>query len=345
MTLLPASNASGMQNAGLATQSLQAEIPWQKQLATAFRDAESLLRRLGLPDHPAIGCEFPLLVPHSFVDRMVCKDSADPLLLQVLTDERELTATPDFVADPVGDSAAKLTDGILQKYHGRALLITTGACAVHCRYCFRREYPYQNEPRRMQDWEPAIRQLEQDPSITEVILSGGDPLMLTDVRLRQMCERIDQIPHIERIRFHTRLPIVLPARVTDELLQTIAQLRSQAIMVVHANHGNEIAGDCSAALKKLVEAGIPVMNQAVLLRNINDDADALTDLCQRLINLGVMPYYLHQLDRVNGAAHFEVPVARGLQLIEELAKRLPGYAVPKFVQELPGQPSKSAIRM
>lgn len=345
MTLLPAPNASGMQNPGLGTKPRQAQISWQKQLAAAFKDAGSLLERLGLSNHPAVDSEFPLLVPHSFVDRMVYEDPADPLLLQVLTDERELIATPDFVADPVGDSAAKLADGILQKYHGRALLITTGACAVHCRYCFRREYPYQDEPRRIQDWEPAIRQLERDASITEVILSGGDPLMLTDVRLRQMCEIIDQVPHIERIRFHTRLPIVLPARVTDELLQTIGGLRSQAIMVVHANHGNEIAGDCSAALKKLLQAGIPVLNQAVLLKNINDDADALTDLCQKLVNLGVMPYYLHQLDRVNGAAHFEAPAATGLQLIEELTKRLPGYAVPKFVQELPGQPSKSAIRM
>lgn len=344
MTLLPASNASGMQNPGLKTRPQQTQIPWQKQLAAAFKDSRSLLDRLELPNHPAVDSQFPLLVPASFADRMEAENPADPLLLQVLTDHRESISSPNFVSDPVGDSDAKLADGILQKYQGRALLITTGACAVHCRYCFRREYPYQDEPRRMQDWEPAIQQLEQDASITEVILSGGDPLMLTDIRLQQMCERLDQIPHIERIRFHTRLPIVLPARVTEEFLQMVSQFRSQAIMVVHANHGNEIVDDCADALSKLVRAGIPVLNQAVLLKNINDNADALTDLCQKLVNLGVMPYYLHQLDRVQGAAHFEAATATGLQLIEQLTQRLPGYAVPKFVQEVPGKPSKTAIR-
>lgn len=319
---------------------------WQRQLAAAIRDPNHLRRRLGLAEVPAQTSEshgFSTLVPESFLKRMVPGDNWDPLLLQVLPSAAESAAISGFVMDPVGDQHARKAPGLLQKYDGRALLIATGACAVHCRYCFRREYPYQNEPRTVADWQPAIDFLSDDASITEVILSGGDPLMLTDARLDQLCRMIDAIPHVERIRFHTRLPIVLPARVTSRFLDLLASLRSQPLIIVHANHGNEIVNDCAEALQKIVKAGVPVLNQAVLLKDINDDIDALEQLCRRLINIGVMPYYLHQLDRVNGAAHFEVETARGLQLIAELSTRLPGYAVPKFVQEISGQASKTPI--
>lgn len=319
---------------------------WQRQLAAAIRDPAELRKRLGLPaiEAESTGSEgFPTLVPESFLRRMQPANPHDPLLLQVLTGPEESNSVAGFVADPVGDTAARKAPGMLQKYAGRALLVATGACAVHCRYCFRREYPYQNEPRRMDDWQPAIDALAEDSSITEVILSGGDPLMLTDIRLTELCQKLDAIPHIERIRFHTRLPIVLPSRVTDNFIRLLKELRAQPLVIVHANHGNEIADDCQQALQRIVRAGVPVLNQAVLLRNINNCADALEELCRRLTNIGVMPYYLHQLDRITGAAHFEVDVATGRRLITELAARLPGYAVPKFVQEIPGQPNKTSL--
>lgn len=327
-------------------------VSWQRQLAEAIRSPAELLAALNLTpdvatalgsaDHEA-GRSFATLVPRSFLNRMQPGDPSDPLLLQVLPTEIERQVTAGFVADPVGDAAARRAPGLLQKYHGRALMIATGACAVHCRYCFRREYPYQDEPRQLQDWQPALREIADDSSLTEVILSGGDPLILNDDRLQVLCEAIDAISHVERIRLHTRLPIVLPARVTQGLLTLFTSLRCQAVMVVHANHGNEIVGDCREALQAIVKAGIPVLNQAVLLRNINDTVEALEVLCRRLVNIGVMPYYLHQLDRVQGAAHFEADTALGIQLVKELTTRLPGYAVPKFVQEVAGEASKTAM--
>lgn len=287
---------------------------------------------------------FPLLVPWSFVHRMQVGDRCDPLLQQVLPTIQENVWTAGFDSDPVGDCHARHSPGLLQKYHGRALLITAGACAVHCRYCFRRDYPYAEDPRRLDDWQPALQAISEDPTIREIILSGGDPLMLSDSRLHAMLQLLEQVPHLERIRIHTRLPVVLPARVTSSLLQMLERLRCQPIVVVHANHGNEVTGDCELALKRMVRSGIPVLNQTVLLRNINDTADALEGLCRRLINVGVMPYYLHQLDRVQGAAHFEVDAQAGLAIMAELARRLPGYAVPRYVREAPGAPGKSPIR-
>ncbi len=319
---------------------------WQRELAQAIRHIGELLRRVGLnPEHAAQHevSRFPVLVPQSFLDRMRYGDPDDPLLRQVLPLDAESDHSDGFVTDAVGDLAARRESGALQKYVGRILLIATGACAVHCRYCFRREYPYADEPRRLEDWQPALDAIAGDDTITEVIFSGGDPLMLSDSRLKTLCERIDDIPHVERIRFHSRLPIVLPSRITNELVSILSGLRAQPIMVVHANHGNEIVGDCAQALRTLVRSGIPVLNQAVLLRNINDTTDAQEQLNRRLINLGVMPYYLHQLDRVAGTSHFEVPPERGLQIIEELAARLPGYAVPKYVQEIAGEPNKTMV--
>ena len=353
MSTVPVANAviSGSTKAPLGGAASESES-WQRQLAAAIRDPAELLKTLGLP-HDTAGLQlvpkvvnqdgFPLLVPLSFVKRMQPGDRNDPLLKQVLPVAEELVPVSDFVADPVDDAAAKVAPGLLQKYYGRALLVTTGACAVHCRYCFRREYPYHDEPRRMTDWQPALQEIAADSSVTEVILSGGDPLMLNDDRLGELVARLDAIPHIDRIRIHSRLPIVLPARVTDELLKLLNGIRSQAIFVVHSNHGNEISTDCRDALQQLVRSGIPTLNQAVLLKGINDSADVLEDLCRRLINIGVMPYYLHQLDRVTGAAHFEVPEAVGVELIEELTMRLPGYAVPKFVKEIAGETSKTPV--
>jgi len=333
---------------------------WQRELAQAVRSGEELLRRLGLnPDDlqtqqllQIAGIQladqdtlrrFPVLVPENFLARMKPGDPYDPLLRQVLPLAHESLFVAGFVPDAVGDLDARRMPGVLQKYAGRVLLIATSVCAIHCRYCFRRDYPYAEEPRRLQDWQPALDEIAADSSITEVIFSGGDPLMLNDARLQVLCSAIDQIPHVERIRFHTRLPIVLPSRVTAELIALLTGFRAQPIMVVHANHGNELTGDCVHALRTLVQSGIPVLNQAVLLAGVNDNLGALEALCRRLINLGVMPYYLHQLDRVTGTAHFEANRELGQHLIRQLAARLPGYAIPRFVQEIPGQPHKTPL--
>ncbi len=321
---------------------------WQQELAEAIRTPADLLHRLQLPSEwqPAVEQAaglFPLLVPESFLRRMVPGDPRDPLLLQVLPLAAETVNTPGFVADPVDDAAAERAPGLLQKYAGRALLITSGACAVHCRYCFRREYPYADAPRQLVDWEPALAALAADESLHEVLLSGGDPLMLTDARLSALLERLEAIPHLRRVRLHTRLPIVLPARVTPGLIERLRASRLTPIVVVHANHPQELQDDCAAALRSLVRSGITTLNQAVLLRGINDDGATLQGLCERLIDLGVLPYYLHQLDRVRGAAHFEVSAAAGRAIVTALRTRLPGYAIPQFVREEAGQPSKTPL--
>ncbi|HTN00893.1 MAG TPA: EF-P beta-lysylation protein EpmB [Planctomycetaceae bacterium] len=321
---------------------------WSASLAQAIRNSADLLAALGLPreiheQSPSGEAEFPVLVPQSYLARMRPGDPLDPLLRQVLPLAEEGVDVPGFLPDAVGDESSRKAPGLLHKYRGRALLVTTGACAVHCRYCFRRHYPYQQEPRRLEDWEPAFEALAADDSIHEVLLSGGDPLMLTDARLASLIERLEQIPHLRRLRLHSRLPIVLPDRVSEELLQLLSSTRLTTVMVVHANHPQEIQLDCADALSRLVRHGIPTLNQAVLLRGINDEEDVLAELCERLIDLGVLPYYLHQLDRVAGAAHFEVPVEQGRELVAALRRRLPGYAVPQYVVEIAGEAHKTPL--
>jgi len=319
---------------------------WHRSLANAVRDVDTLFERLSLPDdlrdtaHRAATL-FPLMVPESFLRKMTVGDLDDPLLRQVLPLDVEFDDVAGFTIDAVGDEAARRAPGLLHKYAGRALLIATGSCAVHCRYCFRRHYPYGDDPRRFEDWQPALDVLTEDESIHEVILSGGDPLMLTDTRLEQLITRIAGIPHVRRLRVHSRLPIVLPNRVTRSLIDLLSKHDSLTpIMVVHANHPAEVADDCADALRLLVTSGITTLNQTVLLRGVNDDPDVLTELSERLINLGVMPYYLHQLDRVQGTAHFEVPDEQADQLVDAMRSRLPGYAVPRLVREVPGVDSK-----
>ena len=319
-----------------------------RSLAEAIRSPAVLLARLALP--PALldqtgpaTAEFPLLVPVSFVARMQLGDPHDPLLRQVLPLDAECLPTAGFVADAVGDGAARRSPGLIQKYQGRALLIADGRCAVHCRYCFRRHYDYASDPRKLEDFHPAIDAVAADPSISEVILSGGDPLMLTDTRLAALIDWLAGIPHLRRLRVHTRLPIVLPDRVTPTLLQLLNATRLRVAVVVHANHPQELTGDCAAALEQLAQSRAVLLNQAVLLRGVNDDAATLGSLSERLFDLGVLPYYLHQLDRVAGAAHFEVPESEGRTLMAELHRRLPGYLVPKYVRETAGAPGKTPI--
>lgn len=315
----------------------------------AVRDPAELCRLLGLD--PALVARaqaadrlFPLFAPRPYIDRMRPGDPHDPLLRQVLPIAEETRLAPGYVDDPVGDDAATVLPGLLQKYAGRALLITTGACAVHCRYCFRRHFPYGEAPKTLADWQPALERIAADRSIHEVILSGGDPLTLTDERLAELADRIAAVTHVRRLRVHTRLPIVIPDRVCEGLLDWICGTRLAPVMVVHANHPAELDVATCQALARLVDAGVPTLNQAVLLRGVNDDADVLAELCERLVDLRVLPYYLHQLDRVAGAAHFEVAEDRGRLLMEQLHSRLPGYAVPRYVRETQGAAGKETIR-
>ena len=321
---------------------------WQGALKDAVRDPQELLRLLDLPPSAIDGAndsdeQFPLLVPRSFVARMRPGDPADPLLRQVLPLADELREVPGYVADPVDDATATRRPGLLQKYAGRALLVTTGACAVHCRYCFRRHFPYWQAPRSLAEWRPALDEIAGDETLDEVILSGGDPLMIVDHILEQLIDQLATIPHLRRLRLHTRLPIVIPERVTNELVGTLRGCGLTPIVVVHANHANELDANVARALARLSDAGIVLLNQAVLLAGVSDSLEAQLALCERLIDLRVLPYYLHQLDPVAGAAHFEVPIERGRQIIEQLRARLPGYAVPRYVQEVPGASSKSEL--
>jgi EF-P beta-lysylation protein EpmB len=311
-------------------------------MKSAIRDSQTLVRHLELPQsfELAADCSFPVFAPLGYVGRMRPGDPHDPLLRQVLPFAEEAVETPGFGPDPVQDQAAMLQPGLLQKYAGRVLLVTTGACAIHCRYCFRRHFPYDKGPHSVAQWQPAIEQIAADPTIEEVILSGGDPLTLVDAQLAELADQLASIPHLRRLRIHTRLPIVIPERVTGALLKWLGESRLVPIVVIHANHAAELDATVADALERLTRAGVMLLNQSVLLRGVNDSLTALSELSCRLIDLRVIPYYLHQLDRVRGAAHFEVPVERGRELVQQLRDTLPGYAVPTYVQEIAGEPSK-----
>ena len=321
---------------------------WQRELAQAITDPAELLRTLELdpallPAARAATFRFPLRVPRGFVARMVKGDPDDPLLRQVLPLAAELESAPDFLADPVGDRAAMAAPGVLHKYQGRALLLVTGACAVHCRYCFRREFPYAEARASADEWRPALAYLTDEVSLREVILSGGDPLSLSDRRLGTLLGALDRIPHLERLRIHSRQPIVLPERVDDGLLELLTQTRLRPVLVVHANHPREIDTRVRAALERLAAAGLILFNQSVLLRGVNDSAATLVELSEVLFAARVLPYYLHLLDRVRGAAHFEVKESEASAIMKAVRQRLPGYLVPRLVRERPGQPAKTPV--
>jgi len=321
---------------------------WQTELADSFTDPTELLSYLGLkPDNPAAMGEarsaFPFRVTKAYAERIRKGDREDPLLRQILPDGEELKVVPGFAGDPVGDLEALTQPGVLQKYAGRALLVTTGACAIHCRYCFRRHYPYQDGPKTLDQWQKILDRLAEDHSIDELILSGGDPLMLPDARWEELFERIAKIASIRRLRFHTRLPILIPSRITERLTGLIAGSQRPTYIVLHSNHANEWDQGVAEAIGRLRRAGAVLLHQAVLLRGVNDRVEAMVDLHRRLIDLGVLPYYLHQLDPVAGAAHFAVDPEVGLQLMAALRQELPGYAVPRYVVELAGEPSKVPI--
>jgi EF-P beta-lysylation protein EpmB len=321
---------------------------WQQELAAGFRRPAELLAALDIaPERVEFGVDmdntFPMRVPRAYARRMRRGDPADPLLRQVLPLMAERLPAPGFSVDPVGDHAAQRGPGVLHKYHGRALLITTGACAIHCRYCFRRHFPYAEEHAADNDWTDAVDAIAGDAMLREIILSGGDPLSLTTSRLARLVHRLEAVPHLVRLRIHTRLPIVLPARVEDALLNLLARGRLKPVMVVHANHPNEIDGEVRAALVRLADAGVALFNKSVLLRSVNDDAVVLTELSERLFEAGVIPYYLHLLDRVQGAAHFEVDIETARVLHRQVRENLPGYLVPQLVREITNEPYKQPV--
>lgn len=326
----------------------QTPTAWQKAQRDAVTDPAELIRMLELPPDllPAARRAarlFGLRVPRGYVARMRRGDPADPLLRQVLPLDAECGDTPGFGTDPVGDRASLLGDGVLHKYHGRALLIATGACAVHCRYCFRRHFPYAEANASRGNWRGALDRIAADANLREIILSGGDPLSLSDRRLRELAAALDRVPHLQRLRIHTRQPVVLPERIDAALLDWLAHGRLRRIVVIHANHPDEIDRRVAAALARLGETGAVLLNQSVLLRGVNDDPVTLAALSERLFQSGVMPYYLHLLDRTAGTAHFEVPVIRARRIWRELAVRLPGYLLPRLTRETPGEPSKTLI--
>lgn len=324
------------------------DIHWSRVLQDAFRDPMELLKFLELdsqnylekiiPDHT-----FKMLVPHSFAMKMKKGDWDDPLLKQVLPIVDEDIDTPGFITDPVGDLNAEISAGLLHKYHGRVLLVTTGACAVHCRYCFRKEFPYASSRPDKAQWEKTLSKISVDHSINEVILSGGDPLMISDDRLMKMCEDLSAIPHVDTLRFHSRVPVFLPERITESFLARFSNLQCNKVMVIHSNHAAEIDEKVGGCLKALKKAEFSLLNQTVLLKNINDNVEVLARLNHRLFQFGVLPYYLHQLDRVKGTKHFEVDKNKSIQIVRGLRNILPGYLVPKLVGEVSGKRSKQAI--
>lgn len=320
---------------------------WRQLWRDSVTDARELLRLVGLealasrlPDDDA---GFAMRVPRGFVARMRYGDANDPLLLQVLPQLRENDRVPGFRSDAVGDMAARAAHGVLHKYHGRALLIASGTCAINCRYCFRRHFPYGEEIAAAAHWQAALDYLRSKPAIKELILSGGDPLALSNAKLAELADGLRDLPHVTRLRIHTRLPVVLPERIDAGLCTWLESLPLQRVVIIHANHANELSTKVGTACALLRQCGVTVLNQSVLLNGINDSVDALVALSEGLFEFGVLPCYLHQLDRVQGAAHFEVPDSRALALHEALRGRLPGFLLPRLVREVAGDTGKRPL--
>lgn len=315
-------------------------LSWQSLVSSAVRDSNTLADALGLP-HLDVRSNFPVNVPLPYLSRIEPGNPLDPLLLQVLIRSEEQDTTGEV--SPLKEEQFNQGLGMIQKYEGRALVITTGSCAINCRYCFRRHFPYEDTQPNSDEWQQLFQRLAQDESLSEVILSGGDPLMLNDRRLAWIIEQLGEIAHLSTIRIHTRLPVVVPPRITKELLQCLSKSRLNIVLVTHVNHGNEIDQDVIAATRQLKSAGVVLLNQSVLLRQVNDTVTALANLSQQLINAGILPYYLHLMDPVQGASHFNVEEHEGVELIAQLRSRLPGYLVPRLSREVPFEASKRVI--
>ncbi|MDI5921613.1 EF-P beta-lysylation protein EpmB [Halomonas sp. LR5S13] len=327
---------------------LPLQARWQTQLARAIRDPHELCRRLGLDEAFWPGAErghalFEVRVPEAYLARIRPGDPSDPLLRQVLPLAEEALVAPGYVADPLEEAEHAPAPGLIHKYPGRVLLIASPACAVNCRYCFRRHFPYEeNAPSRAQ-WETTLDHLRDDATLHEAILSGGDPLAASDRQLAWLVERLAAIPHLRRLRIHTRLPVVIPDRIDDVLLGWLGATRLQKVMVLHINHANEIDEAVIAACRRLSAAGVTLLNQSVLLRGVNDGIAPLAALSERLFEAGILPYYLHVLDPVAGAAHFDVADDEARELVAGLREVLPGFLMPRLVREIPGEASKTPL--
>lgn len=317
---------------------------WKRILRQNFTRIDQLADFLELNDSQKSQLlkhsKFALNVPYRLAQKMAKQTLDDPLLKQFLPLHDENVITPEYLLDPVNDQGCQKESKLLQKYVGRVLLVCTSACAMHCRYCFRKNFDYDRVDKSFED---ELTLIANDISIHEVILSGGDPLSLTNEKLDALLSQIVIMPHIKRIRFHTRFPIGIPERIDEEFLALLKKIPQQVYFVIHCNHPRELDVDVLERLQRVKEAGCILLNQSVLLRDVNDDATTLQELCEELSNNGIIPYYLHQLDRVQGAAHFEVDEIKGLQLVDEISKVLPGYAVPKYVREQAGEPNKTLI--
>ncbi|MBB5211352.1 EF-P beta-lysylation protein EpmB [Microbulbifer hydrolyticus] len=321
---------------------------WQEEMADLVTDPKELLDLLQLDPHqlPQLAAAsglFQLRVPRPYLRRIRPGDPLDPLLLQVLPSAAELQPTPGFSDDPLQEASANPVPGVVHKYRGRLLLITAGQCAVNCRYCFRRAFPYSDNHLNRSQWQQALAYIREQSDLREVILSGGDPLVMSDRQLGWLARELAGIPQLDKLRIHTRLPIVAPSRVNRELLGWFTTSRLKPVLVLHCNHANEIDQHVRDALGLLRAAGVTLLNQSVLLKGVNDNQQTLADLSDKLFDAGVLPYYLHQLDRVQGAAHFEVSDEHALTLVEQLRHRLPGYLVPKLVREVPAEKSKTPL--
>lgn len=331
-----------------STQQLAAVADWQQVLAAAVRDSAVLLRRLQLEDSKLASSiitarEFPLLVPEPFLAKMRIGDAQDPLLRQVLPVQDELDKAAGFSLDPLGELQSNVRPGLIHKYQGRVLLLAATGCAINCRYCFRRHFPYADNRLGSRQWQQALEYVAADSSISEVILSGGDPLLLNDAQLAKLVAQIAAIPHVRRLRIHSRLPVVIPQRLTAQLQACLQSSRLQCSLVLHVNHPHELGAEHLVPLAALRSGGVCLLNQSVLLAGVNDDAAILCQLSELLFDYGVLPYYLHSLDLVQGAQHFAVERGRALQLHRQMHALLPGYLLPRLVQEIAGEPGKTLL--
>ena len=321
---------------------------WQQELTHLITDPETLVRHLGLDlslseQSRAAMRSFPLRVTRSFVARMQPGEPRDPLLLQVLPLQLEMEEWDSWTSDPLSEGRFCQQQGLIHKYHGRVLLVAAPQCAINCRYCFRRHFAYAEHSPGRDEWQRAFDYIREDKSLAEVILSGGDPLVLADKQIAWMLEQLANIEHVKRLRIHSRLPVVLPQRVTSTLLNILTSSRLHCVMVVHSNHPNEINAEVASSLMQFKECGITTFNQSVLLKNINDDSEIFTNLSIKLFESGVLPYYLHLLDKVKGARHFFVSRERARSIHKKLRAALPGYLVPQLVEEIPGADAKTIV--
>ena len=321
---------------------------WKAELSNCIRSIDELLQQLGLNSKdlrasPIASQDFPIKVPQHYAQLMEYGNPQDPLLKQVLPIEAEFYQDPNFNIDPVNESEYNPIPGIVHKYRNRVLMIISPNCAINCRYCFRRHFPYQENRQSKQQWLQALDYLKTRPEINEVIYSGGDPLAANDNFLSWLTQQIESIKHIKRLRIHTRLPVVIPSRVDSQLLDWLGNTRLKPTMVLHINHANEIDAKLCQAVNQLKSAGITMLNQSVLLKEVNDSSEQLIALSEKLFDAGIMPYYLHMLDPVQGASHFDIPKDRAIEIFSQIQAELPGFLLPKLVQERAGETSKSLI--